>query len=85
MSGDIMPDPPAENIMGEKKVVHHFRHGIDWKVNVSHVLAGVAVLVAAYWLFWSGDSDSSSSSSEELPDDQDDDVEIVVDGGGLLE
>jgi len=44
MSEQVMSDPLPENIEGQKVVTHRFDHGIDWSVNVSHLLVGLAVL-----------------------------------------
>lgn len=50
MADDVMVDPPRENIEGEKIVHHRFDHGIDWSVNVSHVLIALAVLALLLYL-----------------------------------
>lgn len=55
-----MVDPPRENIDGEKIVHHRFDHGIDWQVNVSHVLLAAAALAAIWYL-----SKRSSSDDED--------------------
>lgn len=47
MTDDVMVDPPRENIDGEKIVHHRFDHGVDWEVNVSHVLLALVVLALA--------------------------------------
>jgi len=47
MTDDAMIDPPRENIDGEKIVHHRFDHGVDWQVNVSHVLLAVVLLALA--------------------------------------
>jgi hypothetical protein len=51
MSEQAMIDPLRENIDGEKLVHHRFKHGVDWRVNVSHLLVGAAVLVALAYLY----------------------------------
>lgn len=50
MSEQVMQDPPRENIDGEKIVHHRFDHGIDWSVNVSHVLIALAALAVLVYL-----------------------------------
>lgn len=51
MADTVMADPKPENIDGEKIVHHRFDHGIDWSVNVSHVLLALAVLAALAYLY----------------------------------
>lgn len=50
MGGDVMADPLPENIEGEKIVTHRFDHGIDWKVNVSHVILAAILVGLVLWL-----------------------------------
>jgi len=48
MMDQVMSDPLPENIEGQKVVTHRFDHGIDWSVNVSHLLLAAAVLAVAW-------------------------------------
>jgi hypothetical protein len=50
MAEQVMADPAPENIEGQKVVTHRFDHGIDWEVNVSHLLIAVAVLAFVFYL-----------------------------------
>jgi len=64
MTDDVMVDPPRENIDGEKIVHHRFDHGIDWQVNVSHVLLALVVLaLAVVYLKGRDSSDDDSPNS----------------------
>lgn len=63
----VMQDPPAENIDGEKIVHHRFDHGIDWSVNVSHILIAVAVIAAVLYLRQQLDSDDDEQESQTPP------------------
>lgn len=57
-----MVDPPRENITGEKVVHHRFDHGIDWSVNVSHLLVALAVLAVLLYLKpWSNSDDEDAT------------------------
>jgi hypothetical protein len=51
MGEQVMSDPLPENIEGQKVVTHRFDHGIDWSVNVSHLLLAVAVLAVAWIVY----------------------------------
>jgi hypothetical protein len=66
MSGDgVMADPLRQNIDGEKIVHHRFDHGVDWQVNVSHLLAAIGVaLLILYLKPWNG-----ANNQEEGPED----------------
>lgn len=55
-----MVDPPRENIDGEKIVHHRFDHGIDWRVNVSHVLIVVAAVALLIYLYRRSDDPEDS-------------------------
>ena len=60
-----MVDPPRENIDGEKIVHHRFDHGVDWEVNISHVLlALVALVVVAVYLKGRDSSDDDSPNDD---------------------
>jgi hypothetical protein len=77
MSDKVMADPPQENITGEKKVIHHFTNGIDWKVNVSHLLLAMGLVVGLYLLH------KNTSLFEDDPGGEGDVEADDPDGGGL--
>jgi len=57
-----MPDPAPENIDGAKIVKHRFHHGIDWQVNISHLVVGVAVIAAVLFLWSRLDEDDEEGA-----------------------
>lgn len=66
MTDDLMVDPPRENITGEKVVQHRFDHGIDWSVNVSHMLIAIAVVVfLLYAKPWSDDTRDPDEATQD--------------------
>jgi hypothetical protein len=44
----IMQDPYRSEIEGQKIVTHEFNHGIDYQINLSHVLLAIGIVVAIY-------------------------------------
>lgn len=62
MTEQIMQDPTPERIEGQKIVKHQFDHGIDYKINLSHVMLVGLLLVGIYFYQTRIASDSKSKS-----------------------
>jgi hypothetical protein len=60
MTDDVMTDPLPENIEGQKVVTHRFDHGIDWQVNVSHVLLAVVAVAVVFVVYKNRDPSEES-------------------------
>lgn len=61
---DPMADPLPENIDGQKVVTHRFDHGIDWKVNVSHLIVAIVVVAVLLWLKPWAEPDATDADRE---------------------
>jgi hypothetical protein len=61
MTEQIMQDPNPERIEGQKIVKHQFDHGIDYKINLSHVMLVGLLLVGVYFYQTRIASDSKST------------------------
>jgi hypothetical protein len=65
MTDDVMTDPLPENIEGQKVVTHRFDHGIDWQVNVSHVLLAVVAVAVVFVVYKNRDGENSQEEGGE--------------------
>ena len=79
-----MQDPLAENISGQK--VQKATHSVEWHINVSHVLAFVAVAYVGVKILPALANDGDQENRADHGGDGDRDlVDVNIQGGGLVE